>query len=104
VLRWDCLELCRRFLIQRPRTLEVSALCVQNRDRRLYQSLIEKFQLAVGALPDFFPGFVALEETPLVEEVDPLFVKIRMIFQPAWLNRVVMLKARRLVLSLLTDL
>ena len=39
--------------------------------------MIEEFRFAVGALPDFFPCFVAFEEAAFVEEIDSLFVEIR---------------------------
>ena len=99
VLARDRLELGRRLLVQRARTFAISALRVQNRDRRLDQALIEQLQIAVGALPDFLPRFVALEESPLIEEVDPVLIKIGTIFQGSMPSR-----TRCLVLSLLTDL
>ena len=34
--------------------------------------------LAVGALPDFLPRFVALEEAPFIEEINSLFVEVWM--------------------------
>jgi hypothetical protein len=41
----------------------------------LNQSLVKEFRVAVGALPDFLPRFMAFEELPLVEEIDPSFKK-----------------------------
>jgi len=76
VLVRNLIELGRRFLIERACTLEVSALRVEDRDGGLDQSLVEEFQLAVGALPDFFPCFVALEEATFIEKIDPLFEEV----------------------------
>jgi len=49
---------------------------VQDRDCGLNQSLVEEFYLAVGALPDFLPCFMTLEEPAFVEEIDSLFVEV----------------------------
>src|SRR5208282_2683629 len=67
VLVRNPIELGRRLLVQRLRSLKVAALRVQNRDRSLDQSLVVKFHLTVGPLPDFLPRFVTLKEAPLVE-------------------------------------
>ncbi len=67
-------SLACRLLVQRSRTLQVSALRVQDRDGGLDQSLVEELHVTVRALPDFFPRFVTFEEPSLVEEVDSLFV------------------------------
>ena len=80
VLRWELVELGGRFLVERACAFEVSALGVQDRDSGLDQSLVVEFHLAVRALPDFFPRFVAFEEAALVEKIDSLFVEIHLVF------------------------
>ena len=76
VLVRNRLELSRRFFIERPCTLEITALRVKDRDGGLDQSLVEKFRVAVGALPDFLPRFMTLKEPPLIKELDSALVKI----------------------------
>jgi len=78
VLVRNRIEPGRGFLVHRPCALEVSALRVQDCDRGLDQSLVEKFHLAVGALPDFLPCFMTLEEAALVEEVNSILEEVGM--------------------------
>jgi hypothetical protein len=77
VLVRERIEFLARFLVERFCSFEISALSVKDRDCGLDQSLVEELQFAVGAFPDFFPCFVAFEEAAFVEEIDSLFVEIR---------------------------
>ena len=74
------IEFLACLLVERSCSFEISALSVKDRDRGLDQSLVEKFHIAVGAFPDFFPGFVAFEEAAFVEEIDSLFEEICIVF------------------------
>ena len=77
VLVCERIEFLARFLVERSRSFEISALSVQNRDCGLDKPLVEALHFAVGALPDFFPCFVAFEEASFVEEIDSLLEEIR---------------------------
>src|SRR5260370_28706575 len=76
VLVRNRVEFLACFLVKGSRPFEISTLGVQNRDRGLDQSLVEELHLTIRALPDFLPRLMAFEKAPLVEEVDPLLVKI----------------------------
>jgi hypothetical protein len=43
---------------------------MEERDRRLYQSLVEKFFAPAAPLPNFLPHFMAFEEPARVEQRD----------------------------------
>ena len=76
VLVGNRIEFRASLIVQRLRAFKISALSVQNRDRRLDQTLVEELRFTIRPLPDFFPSFMAFKEAPLVEQIDSLLVKI----------------------------
>ena len=71
------IEFRRGLRVHRCGAGQIASLRMQDRDRGLNDSLVEKFLVASAALPDFFPCLVAFEEFALVEEVDPFLEELR---------------------------